>query len=97
MLPASACMRPCCAAALSRTAPKRSCADHAAVYFCVILSEAKNPGSFSAHATAHLANTRRCVEPEIPTKHHSMVEGACLAMLLELGSGSRVCLRLVSF
>jgi len=31
-------------------------------YFCVILSEAKNPGSFSAPAGAHLADIRRCAE-----------------------------------
>src|SRR5271156_6098163 len=62
MPPASACMRPCCAAASSKTAPKHSCADRDANYLCVILSEAKNPGSFSARARAHHANIRRCVE-----------------------------------
>src|SRR5277367_5892074 len=35
--------------------------------FCVILSEAKNPGSFSVRASAHLADIRRCAEPRTRT------------------------------
>src|SRR5208283_279441 len=37
-------------------------------YFCVILSEAKNPGSFSVLASAHPADIRRCAEARGRTK-----------------------------